>query len=201
VATRQGPEALEKQLYAEALQRGLSKAESVLVLADGAVWIWNLAMNRFKDATHRVDLWHVTQHLWTVANDLYGHETPQAREWVQPLISWLKRRQDGAVDVITALSDIRSTITGLSDKQQETLEREIGYFEERKDRMDYKRGKALGQPLGSGAVESTCSQYQCRFKRPGQFWSLEGDEAFLALQTLYWNQRWHLLFPHDRQEE
>ena len=40
VATRQGVEALEKQLYAEALQRGLLKAKSVLVLADGAVWIW-----------------------------------------------------------------------------------------------------------------------------------------------------------------
>jgi hypothetical protein len=201
VATRQGPEALEKQLYAEALQRGLSQANSVLVLADGAVWIWNLAEDRFKHATHRVDLWHVTEHLWAVANDIYGHHTPEAREWVRPLISWLKRRKDGVLDVITALSDMRSTISGLSDKQQETLEREIGYFEERKDRMDYKAGKALGQPLGSGAVESTCSQYQCRFKRPGQFWSLEGDEAFLALQTLYWNRRWHLLFPHNRQDE
>jgi hypothetical protein len=201
VATRQGPEALEKQIYAEALQRGLSQAKSVLVLADGAVWIWNLAKNRFKDATHRVDLWHVTEHLWAVAHDLYGHDTPEARQWVQPLISWLKRRKDGALDVITALSDIRSSITGLTKKQQEMLDREIGYFEERKDRMDYKNGKALNQPLGSGAVESTCSQYQCRFKRPGQFWSLEGDEAFLALQTLHWNRRWHCLFPHDRQEE
>ena len=32
----------------------------------------------------------------------------------------------------------------------------------------------------------------------GQFWSLEGDEAFLALETLHRNERWHLLFPHDR---
>ena len=58
VATRQGLECFEKQLYAEALQRGLSEAESVLVLADGAVWIWNLAENRFKDAAQRVDYWH-----------------------------------------------------------------------------------------------------------------------------------------------
>ena len=40
MAARQGLEAFEKQLYAEALQRGLTKASSVLVLADGAVWIW-----------------------------------------------------------------------------------------------------------------------------------------------------------------
>jgi hypothetical protein len=200
VATRLDLESFEKQLYAEALQRGLSKAKSVLVLADGAVWIWNLAKNRFKDATHRVDYYHVCEHLWTVAHDLYG-QTPQARQWVLPMLRWLKRRKDGALDVIHALQEIRGDVEKLSAKQQETLDRKIGYFEGHKNRMDYKNGKALDQPLGSGAIESTCSQYQCRFKRTGQFWSLDGDEAFLALATLHRNGRWHRLFPHDQQKE
>jgi len=201
VATRQGLESFEKQLYAEALQRGLTKAKSVLVLADGAVWIWNLAEDRYKDATHRVDFYHVSEHLWTVARDLYGQGTPEARQWVQPLLRWLKRRKDGALDVINTLQQIRAELDNLTAKQQETLDREIGYFEGHKDRMDYKNAKALDQPLGSGAIESTCSQYQCRFKRTGQFWSLEGDEAFLALATLHRNGRWHRLFPHDRKLE
>ena len=201
VATRQGLESFEKQLYAEALQRGLTKAKSVLVLADGAVWIWNLAEDRYKDATHRVDFYHVSEHLWTVARDLYGQGTPQARQWVQPLLRWLKRRKDGALDVINTLQQIRAELDNLTAKQQETLDREIGYFKGHKDRMDYKNAKALDQPLGSGAIESTCSQYQCRFKRTGQFWSLEGDEAFLALATLHRNGRWHRLFPHDRKLE
>jgi hypothetical protein len=64
--------------------------------------------------------------------------------------------------------------------------------------MDYKNAKQLGQPVGSGAIESTCSQYQRRFKLAGQFWSIQGDEALLALETLHRNERWHLLFPHDR---
>jgi hypothetical protein len=50
--------------------------------------------------------------------------------------------------------------------------------------------------VGSGAIESTCRQYQVRFKRAGQFWSLEGDEALLALETLRRNERWSELFPH-----
>ena len=201
VATRQGLECFEKQLYAEALQRGLSEAESVLVLADGAVWIWNLAENRFKDAAQRVDYWHVCEHLWSVAHDLYGQGTPEARQWVQPLLRWLKRRKDGALDVIKTLQQIRTDLDKLTAKQQENLAREIGYFETHKDPMDYKNAKALGQPLGSGAMESTCAQYQCRFKPTGQFWSLEGDEALLALATLHRNGRWHQLFPHDRQKE
>jgi len=201
VATRQGVEALEKQLYAEALQRGLLQAKSVLVLADGAIWIWNLAENRFKQASHRLDLWHATQHLWAVANDLFGNETPEARQWAQERVAWVKRRKDGAVDVINSLHEIRNRLDELTQKQRESLDEQIGYFERHKDRMDYKSGKALDQPLGSGAMESTCAQYQVRFKRTGQFWSLEGDEAFLALQTLHWNRRWHLLFPHDRKKE
>ncbi len=201
VATRQGLEAFETQLYAEALQRGLTTARSVLVLADGAVWIWNLAQNRFKDATHRVDYYHVSEHLWTVARDLYGQGTPEARQWVLPLLRWLKRRKDGALDVIDTLQKIRTHLQNLTAKQQETLDREIGYFEAHKGRMDYKDGQRLDQPLGSGAIESTCAQYQCRFKRTGQFWSLEGDEALLALATLHRNGRWHRLFPHDRQIE
>ena len=62
--------------------------------------------------------------------------------------------------------------------------------------MDYKQAKAKGEPVGSGPVEATASQYQNRFKCTGQFWTLQGDEPLLALATLYRNERWHLLFPH-----
>ena len=44
---------------------------------------------------------------------------------------------------------------------------------------------------------STCSQYQRRFELTGQFWSLAGAEALLALDTRHRNRRWHH-FPHDR---
>lgn len=38
-ATRLGIQALSAQLYREALARGLGRAELVLVIADGALWI------------------------------------------------------------------------------------------------------------------------------------------------------------------
>jgi hypothetical protein len=197
VATRRGVDSFQPQLYAEALQRGLLQAEHVLILADGAVWIWNLAADRFKDAAQRVDLYHVKEHLWTLANELFGKGTEKAKNWATPFLNWLQRRKDGALDVIQGLEGLRSTLGQLSTAQRECLEREIGYFHEHKNRMDYKTGKALGQPVGSGAIESTCSQYQRRFKLTGQFWSLPGDEAFLALATLHRNGRWSKLFPHD----
>lgn len=197
VATRQGIEFFEQQLYAESLRRGFSQANRVLILADGAVWIWNIANNRFKDAHQRLDFWHVKEHLWTVARDLHGEGTPEAQAWIKPHLRWLEQRQDGALNVIHSLEQIRAALNNPSKKESTTLDREINYFKEHQSKMDYKKGKALNEPIGSGAIESTCSQYQCRFKRTGQFWSLEGDEAFLALATLQKNKRWKTLFPHD----
>jgi hypothetical protein len=76
------------------------------------------------------------------------------------------------------------------------VEREIQYFKNNQHRMNYPLAQKNGEPLGSGAIESTCRQYQCRFKRPGQFWSIEGDEAIMCLETFWRNGRWNQLFPH-----
>lgn len=197
VATREGLESFERQLYAEALQRGLLNAKDVLVLADGAVWIWNLAENRFGCATQRIDFFHVSAHLWSVAHDMFGKDSPEAYAWIRPLLRNLKTRKDGALDVINSLEQLRASVTNITAKQVDTLERELAYMREHKDRMDYKNARNREEPLGSGAIESTCGQYQTRFKRTGQFWSLAGDEAFLALTSLRWNNRWHTLFPHS----
>jgi hypothetical protein len=197
VATRAGLDAFREQLYTEAIQRGLLQAAQVLILGDGAIWIWNLAQDRFASATQRVDLYHVKEHLWSLARELHGEGTAQAREWVAPYLRWLEQRRDGALDVLQGLEGLRANLAAFHVEQQQALDREIGYFNTHKERMDYKAAQVLGQPVGSGAIESTCNQYQRRFKLPGQFWSLEGDEAFLALSTLHRNQRWHTLFPHD----
>lgn len=197
VATRKGVDSFKQQLYAEALQCGLLQAKTVLILADGAVWIWNLADDRFRRATQRVDLYHVKEHLWGLANQLHGKGTDEAKEWIQPYLEWLEKHDDGALRIIAKLEELKEELEAQEAKKA-AVETEIGYFTRHKKRMDYTKAEELGQPLGSGAIESTCAQYQVRFKRTGQFWSLEGDEAFLALETLRRNDRWHLLFPHEK---
>jgi hypothetical protein len=198
VATRQGLEAFTQQLYVEALLRGLLNAQEVLILADGAIWIWNLAQDRFMGARQRVDLFHVKEHLHELARTLHGQGTQEARQWLQPLLRFLDQRKDGALDVLHHLEDLRLSLKPLTAAQNEALDREIGYFTTHHKRMDYKQGRARGEPVGSGVVESTGRQYQTRFKCTGQYWSLDGDEALLALDTLQRNERWHLLFPHSQ---
>ncbi len=209
-ATRLGVEALSAQLYREALARGLGQAQLVLVIADGALWIWNLAQDRFPEARQQLDLFHAEEHLWAVAHDLYGKGTPEAQAWVAPLLQQI--RDDQTVAVIATLAELKPR---LLDAPQKKVQTQIEYFERNAARMKYKEvldarkaceeGKATEQqkqlanhPVGSGAIESACRQYQCRFKRTGQFWTTAGDEALMCLETLWRNGRWQELYPHAR---
>ena len=210
VCTRLGIDALMRQLYRQAIDCGLGQAQDVLVIADGALWIWKAVQDRFPHARCRLDLYHADEHLWTIAHELYGKDTPEASQWVQPVLKQL--HQDKPLAVIQSLKEVASQV---KDKLQEKVQAQITYLENNQHRINYrailaarkavKKGTATQpqkikacEPLGSGAIESTCRQYQCRFKRTGQFWSVAGDEALMCLETFWRNNRWHDLFPHAK---
>lgn len=190
VATREGMDALREQLHAEALRHGLGQAQRVVIMADGAAWIWNLAGDRFKEAVQRVDLYHIKQHLWTAARELHS-DPAQAALWVRQMKQRLKKGLAGKV-----ISSLEEAAREVDAQRRETVEKEINYLKEHAHRMDYDQASKRNEPCGTGAIESTCRQYQCRFKRPGQFWTKKGDEALLCLETFWKNGRWNLLFPH-----
>jgi len=197
VATREGVDGLREQLHAEALRRGLGQAAGALVIGDGAVWIWRLADDRFKDARQRLDYYHAVQHLAVVGRALFGEDKTKFKAWLRPLARQLKNHS--AIKVVQQLEDILAELP--AGASAEVVQREVNYFHEHQNRMDYRAGRRRGEPIGSGAIESTCRQAQCRFKRPGQYWSQRGDESLLCLETFWRNGRWHLLFPHNRQPD
>lgn len=195
VATREGIDALREQLQAEALRRGLGQAAGALVIGDGAVWIWRLADDRFKNARQRLDYYHAVQHLAAVGRALFGEDAVKLKRWLRPLAQQLKNQS--AVKVVHQLEEILARLP--AGASAEAVQKEVDYFHEHQDRMDYRAGRRRGEPIGSGAIESTCRQGQCRFKRPGQYWTTQGDESLLCLETFWRNGRWNLLFPHHRQ--
>lgn len=192
VATREGIDALREQMHAEALRRGLGQAASALVIGDGAVWIWRLADDRWPQARQRLDFYHAVQHLAAVGRALFGEDQAKLQAWLKPLVRQLKN--ESSLKVIRQLEE---ALAGLpAGPAAGAIAKEVDYFHEHQKRMDYRAGRRAGQPIGSGPVEATCRQTQCRFKRPGQFWSQAGDEALMCLETFWRNGRWHLLFPH-----
>jgi len=114
VATRLGLEALVAQLHHEALVRGWGQAHQTLVIADGAVWIWNLVQDRFPQARQQLDLYHADEHLWAVAHELYGRGTPEARAWVAPLLQQV--RDDQTPAVIATLTELKPRLLETEQK-------------------------------------------------------------------------------------
>ena len=102
--------------------------------------------------------------LWKVARAIHADEG-QAWRWVTPLLHRLKHGQAGIV--IQCLKDLVERRDRLNKTTGSLIETEANYFERHREHLDYQAVESEGCPKGSGAVESTYSQLQDRFKRAG----------------------------------
>jgi hypothetical protein len=125
---------------------------------------------------------------------LFGEDKNRLQDWLRPLTRQLKN--ESALKGVHQLEEILMKLP--VGTTAEVVQKEVNYFHEHQGRMYYRAGRRRGEPIGSGAIESTGRQTQCRFKRPGQYWTQEGDESLLCLETFWRNGRWYLLFPHNR---
>ena len=189
VACRGDPYEFGRRVYAEALRRGLAQARQVYVIADGAVWIWKIVEDRFPHAIGGLDFYHASQHLWALAHDLFDEGSDEARAWVEPLLHQLKHGQEALV--LKTLEDLLE----LCAENSQTARREVQYFRSHSEHIHYQQLQTQGCPIGSGAMESTCSQYQDRFKRTGQFWTLPGERRLMALELARRNDDWDDIWP------
>ena len=178
VATRAGLDGWREPLPAEALRRGLGPAARALVIGDGAGWRWRLADDRWPQARQRLDFYHAVQHLAAVDRALFGEDKASFKAWLKPLVK--QRKQQSSIKVIRQREEaLAARPEGLTAK---AVAKEVEYFHAPQDRRDYRAGRRAGEPMGSGPVAATGRQYQCRFKRVGQYWSQAGDEALMCLE-------------------
>jgi hypothetical protein len=180
---------LGRRAHWEACERGLGRAKNVLVVADGAGWIWNLVAARWSGAKQVLDFYHASQHLWALGEALHGEGG--AAGWVEPRLHRL--RHGSAAAVIEEIGRERIP----RGERGEVVRREVNYFKSQAGRMDYRRVSAGGWPIGSGAVESACRRKQCRFKRSGQFWTRRGLRHLSALEEARHNNHWDALWTVD----
>jgi hypothetical protein len=177
-----------RQVQAEARRRGLGAAPQVYVVADGGVSIWNIVADRFSTATGVLDFYHASQHLWDLAHTLHPENAAAARAWVEPLRHQL--RHGGEAGVLQTLQDLPAWCAQRAQAVPPTVVRETNCFTEHREHIHYATRAAEGCPVGSGAMESLCSQLQGRFKRGGQFWSKPGRRRLMALEVARRNQDW-----------
>lgn len=184
IATMSRCESFADLLYLEALRRGAGKAGTTVFVADGAVWIWNLAAKHFPNAVEVVDWYHAVQHLWQVANSWYGEDGNKAKKWLKR--NKIRLAEDGVERVISSIRQWNPVT-----EEQETVKREnLHYFTTNAQRMLYATFDLNDFYIGSGSVESACKQYgQGRLKQAGMRWKSEGIEAIAHLRSALLNRR------------
>ena len=176
-----------RRLSWEARRGGLGRAQETLALSDGGKWIWNMVEDRWPHATQLLDFYHASEHLWNLGR-AYCAQEAAAKAWVERRLHRLRHGQEeGVLEEIAALKIPRG-------ERGEVVRKEKNYLAGQRGRMNYKEVADRGWPIGSGAVESACRQSQCRFKRPGQFWTQRGLRHLSALDEARRNHHWDELW-------
>ena len=179
---------------AEARRRGSEHTRQLVVLGDGAVWIWNLADELFPAATQIVDLYHAREHV----HDLAALATRLLRgshpDW---LAERLEELDNGNIPALLAAGRDLKFLGSLARDR----DRQLGYFEVNAHRMQYARFRDLGMFIGSGAVEAGCkSVVGQRLKLSGMRWTTRGATGILTLRCQEASNRWEEIWQRQHNQ-
>lgn len=174
-----------KRIYAEAVRRGLNHARRLVVIGDGAPWIWGIADLHFPGAIQIVDLYHALERLAEVGKTVCGTESRNWKEWAESRGKALKR---GDVEsVIRTLRRFRPR----GPKAKSAVCNAIEYFHRNRERMRYGKFRDAGLFIGSGVIEAGCKNViGKRLKQSGMWWTVRGANAIIWLRCCLLSDRW-----------
>ena len=169
VARRTAKGDFDQLLYGLARQSGLEQAKQVVILGDGAPWIWKLASEHFPEAVQIVDLYHAQEHLWQVARAVYGPQTEAAEVWAKDACDLLVH---GTIEELAATIAALPPIAPSPGESRSVPEKAVDYFTTNAERMRYPAFRAQGMHVGSGIAEAACKTVVAtRLKRSGMRWT------------------------------
>ncbi len=175
---------LAPRIYAEAVRRGLDRAEKVCVIGDGAPWIWNIADEQFYGATQIIDLYHAREHYWKVGK-MFFHDKDKLKQWAE------KRRKELNKGNVEQVIEAIKKLSPSTEEEKDTIEREVGYFKKNKERMRYNQYRKQGLFVGSGVMEAGCKTViGQRLKQSGMHWTVNGANNIIALRCCLFSYRW-----------
>ncbi len=173
---------------------GISQAKQVLLIADGAEWIWKHIPPLLKklacstETYQLLDFYHAAEHLQNFADAAFSTNN-ERQEWFKKARTSLKKGH--ALDLIRNMDEFILSATG---ERCKTLVRERNYILKAYRRRLLKYNEVAFQklPLGSGAVESLIRQVvNLRMKGNGKFWLKNNAEIMLHLRCQWIAGSWN----------
>ena len=182
-----------KHQWAEGVRRGLERAQKVVSVNDGALWIWLIVQMCWAPCVEILDWWHLIEKLWAAAAALFNDDPAAATAWMETQKAHLWHSR--TYQVIRAIRHLCPRGDPLPDKVRSA----VNYMFNNRRRMQYQHFRQAGYPLGSGTVEAACKLVmQARMKQAGMRWSRDGAQAMLALRSVLLSERWDELWATFR---
>lgn len=172
---------------------GISQAKQVLLVADGAEWIWKhiptlLKKVKCPSTTYQLlDFYHAVFHLQDFEDAAFSSDS-ERQFWFKKARKLLKKCQ--ALNLMRNMDEFILTATG---ERCKILVRERNYILKayRKRLLNYHLVATHHLPLGSGAVESLIRQaVNLRMKGNSKFWLQNNAEIMLHLRCQWIAGNW-----------
>jgi hypothetical protein len=168
---------------------GLSREQTLSVLADGARWIWEQAAKRFKGADVQwvVDVYHVLLYLFAAGAAALGEGSTAATGWAgQRMIELIEM---GGPRFIEHLKSIGPP--GDTPAAARAWDKLLNYLSENRDSLWYGARLAQGLPIGSGLIEGGCKNtLGKRLKLNNARWRVRRAERMGAIRCLQYSGMW-----------
>jgi hypothetical protein len=170
----------------EIRRRGVDRADQVGAASDGAPWCQRVFDHHCPHAVRALDFYHAAEYVHRFSHGLYPGGSGLAGWWAGLMLHRLKH--EGPAPLLGSLQTWAAVGQGsLGEQAADTL----AYFESREALLQYPTLRALGWPIGSGAVESGNKQVvEERMKGPGMFWAEAHVNPMLALRDAACSDRW-----------
>jgi hypothetical protein len=173
-------ETFGRGLWLEAYRRGVTQAQEVVVIGDGALWIWKLVEEHWPQAIQIVDWYHASEYIWHAAHAIYGEGTDLAKQWAHDRLDEL---WEGHFNTVMAQFQAHAKHAAVQDA--------ITYYTNNEKRMRYPDYRAKGLQIGSGSIESGCKHViAARLKQAGMIWNIEGARAVAKVRSRWRSHRW-----------
>jgi hypothetical protein len=174
-----------KQQWAESWRRGVGRAQRVVSVNDGAVWIWGIVLTCYAGCVEILDWWHAVQKVWMLVWGIYPQGSASALQWGAQLKEWLWGGN------LRAICHFVREAWPRGKPLPDDLRQAVGYLFRNRRRMRYALFRQEGYPVGSGTVESACKVVvESRLGQAGMRWSRAGAQAMLALRCALLSERW-----------
>lgn len=174
--------------WATGVERLVDQALELIILGDGARWIWDLVDLHFPQAIQIVDWFHACEYLTPVAKQAFK-DLSQQQQWIQTMRDHL---WNGRLDEVIEACQQHFQARLVSDKDHAQLA--VTYFLNNRQRMDYPTYRANGYQIGSGTIESAVKQIASqRMKVSGARWNLDNARWVAKARASFLSGKWDSL--------